>query len=145
MLRRHRLGSHRSGELFHERRVARGEDDGHSDRPRVRRVQLTFADLGVVEPESLHCARPRVGEEAGRCPGTGVVAEEDRGRERRVEPLDHAERLDGALGVRHPRVELGVQQVLHVAVRVVDHDLGRPPLEDRADHRVHLVGHELAA
>ena len=86
-----------------------------------------------------------MGEEAPLGAGARVIAEEDRGVERGVESLHHSQRFQVALDVLHARIEARVQQVLHVAVRVVHHDVGRAVLEDGSDDRVHLFGHQFTA
>ena len=48
VLRGHSLDLHRSRELLDERRIAGGHDHGHANGTGVRRVELSFPDLGFA-------------------------------------------------------------------------------------------------
>ena len=145
VLRRYDFSAGCLSDLLHRQRIAGGKDHRNAERAGIRGIELAFADFNVVQPQSLHTARAGVRDESVRRSSARVISEEDHRVERRVQSGDHTNRLHCALDVDHARIELGVQEVLHVAVRVVDEHLRRPALENRGDDGVHLVSHETPA
>ena len=73
-----------------------------------------------------------------------MIAEEDRAVEAGIETGNHPERFDGALDVLHARIEIGVQHILVIAVRIIDQDVGRSAAENGGDDGIDLFRHELA-
>jgi hypothetical protein len=73
-----------------------------------------------------------------------VITEEDDGVEGRIDPLHHRERPRERADQRDIRREAFGQDVLRVAVRVGDGDVGRAGLARAGDGGEHLIGHEAA-
>jgi hypothetical protein len=73
-----------------------------------------------------------------------VVPDEEHRAERGVEALHHVERLVPPGEVRRPSVQVSRVEVVHRAVRVVAHDLGRPAGERPVYRRVDLPEQQCA-
>ena len=84
-----------------------------------------------------------MGADAGRIVRAGVIADEDGRVDRLVDARHHAETSGPGADDTHVGRELLDQQVLPVAVRVGDDDLGRAGGLCRLDGSERLAGHEL--
>ncbi len=85
-----------------------------------------------------------MGPDAGGAGGPGVVADEDRGREARVDALHHPQRPRPRADDRHVRRQLIDEHVLAVSMGVADHDFRGAGIPRPLDRGIQLVGHELA-
>jgi hypothetical protein len=141
----HAKAGDQGAQLDGQRRVAGCHQHGHAQHAGHVGVEAAFAHGGAVEPEARHRAGPGMGEEPARGAGHRVIADEHHAIVRRVEALYHPVRLERALDVLDPGVELRVQEILVIAVGVVHHDLRGTGREDRLDHGIHFRRHQLAA
>ena len=95
------------GDLLGQGVIAGDQADRHAPRPEDERVEAVLAGRPAGEPRLDRTAGVRVGDDAGRMAGTGVVADEQRDVHAGVGPgaghhgpdllaLDDARRADGA-------------------------------------------------
>ena len=124
------------------RRVARHHDERHPENARDSRREAHLARLLAVDPKPVDPAGDRVLHDPADGARHRVVPHEHRRPERAVDPLHHPVRPRAVPAHQlDPRLQIVDQQVLRVAVAVLDDDPPRTRPPRPAHRRVHVVRH----